>query len=37
MKQHLKPERFSSIVNTKITNYYIIDVKNSDEFVQKNL
>jgi hypothetical protein len=34
-KQHPKPERFSSTVNTKITNYYIIDVKNSDEFVQK--
>ena len=34
-KQHPKPERFSSTVNTKITNCYIIDVKNSDEFVQK--
>ncbi len=34
-KQHPKPERFSSTVNTKITNYYIIDIKNSDEFVQK--
>lgn len=34
-KQHPKPERFSSAVNTNITNYYIVDIKNSDEFVQK--
>ena len=34
-KQHPKPDRFAENVNTKNTKFYIIDIKNSDEFVQK--
>lgn len=34
-KQHPKPDRFAENINVKITNYYIVDINNSDKFVQK--